>query len=131
MKLLVVEDEQLLAQVLKNKFEKSHYAVMTAGDGEAALSIAKQIQPDAIVLDLMLPKKDGFEVLQSLREDEALKPIPVVVISNRDEDDSKQRAFSLGAAGYLVKSECSIHEIVEKVKSMLSSKALVHHEFQH
>lgn len=119
MKILVIEDEEVLAKVLQEKFEKSGYDVKVAADGEVALSLAASFKPDAIVLDLLLPKKDGFEVLEILKADEALKMIPVVVVSNLGEDSDIKRALLLGAADYYVKSEHPINEIIEKIKNVL------------
>jgi DNA-binding response OmpR family regulator len=119
MKVLIVEDEEVLLKVLKEKLEKSGYDVATAVDGEAALIRAKDSNPDVIVLDLLLPKKNGFEVLEELKKDEALKVIPVVVVSNLGEDNDIKRALALGAADYYVKSEHPINEIIEKIKHVL------------
>lgn len=119
MKILVVEDEEVLAKVLQEKLEKSGYKVTVASDGEDALAKAKDVSPDAIVLDLLLPKKNGFEVLEVLKSDQALKMIPVVVVSNLGEDSDIKRALSLGAADYYVKSEHPINEIVEKIQNVL------------
>ncbi|MDD3531154.1 MAG: response regulator [Candidatus Pacebacteria bacterium] len=119
MKILVIEDEEVLSKVLQEKFEKSGYDVAVANDGDAALTLAKDTNPDAIVLDLLLPKRNGFEVLESLKSDQMLKMIPVVVVSNLGEDSDIKRALSLGAADYYVKSEHPINEIVEKIKNVL------------
>lgn len=119
MKILVVEDEEVLAKVFQEKLEKSGYEVKVAGDGEEAISLAISFKPDAIVLDLLLPKKTGFEVLETLKADGELKVIPVVVVSNLGEDSDIKKALSLGAADYYVKSEHPINEIVEKIKNVL------------
>lgn len=119
MKILVVEDEEVLSKVLQEKLQQSGYEVAIAADGEAALSMAKSFNPDAIVLDLLLPKKNGFEVLEVLKSDQALKMIPVVVVSNLGEDSDIKRSLSLGAADYYVKSEHPINEIVEKIQGVL------------
>lgn len=119
MKILIVEDEAVLAKVLQEKLEKSSHEVAIAFDGEVALSLARSFNPDAIVLDLLLPKKDGLEVLEMLKADDELKTIPVVVVSNLGEDSDIKRALSLGAADYYVKSEHPINEIVEKIKNVL------------
>jgi DNA-binding response OmpR family regulator len=118
MKILVVEDEEVLSKVLQEKLQQSGYEVAIAADGEAALSMAKSFNPDAIVLDLLLPKKNGFEVLEVLKSDQALKMIPVVVVSNLGEDSDIKRSLSLGAADYYVKSEHPINEIVEKIQGV-------------
>lgn len=119
MQVLIVEDEEVLAKVFKEKLEKSGYDIKIASDGETALTMAASLKPDVIVLDLLLPKKNGFEVLEALKKDQALKMIPVVVVSNLGEDNDIKRSLSLGAADYYVKSEHPINEIVEKIKNVL------------
>ncbi len=118
MKILVVEDEQVLAKVFEEKFQKAHYEVKIAADGQAAIDLAKSFSPDVIVLDLVLPKKNGFDVLSELKSEDALKIIPVVVVSNLGEDEDIKRALSLGAEDYFVKAQHPINEIVSKVKSV-------------
>ena len=119
MKILVVEDEQVLAKVFEEKFEKAHYDVKIAADGNAALDLAGSFRPDVVVLDLVLPKKNGFDVLSELKKDDSLKLIPVVVVSNLGEDEDIKHAISLGAEDYFVKAQHPINEIVEKVKNVL------------
>lgn len=81
--------------------------------------MAESSTPDVIVLDLLLPKKNGFEVLEALKKNETLKMIPVIVVSNLGEDSDIKRSLSLGAADYYVKSEHPINEIVEKIQNVL------------
>lgn len=119
MKILIVEDEEVLAKVLQEKFEKSGYEVAIAVDGDEALSMAKSFKPDAIALDLLLPKKNGFVVLEELKSDDLLNMIPVVVISNLGEDTDIKRALALGAVDYYVKSEHPINEIIEKIQNII------------
>ncbi|MFZ2167665.1 MAG: response regulator [Minisyncoccia bacterium] len=121
MKILVVEDEEALAKIFAEKLNEAGYLIEIAGDGEAALSLAKSFNPDGIVLDLRIPKKDGFEVLEALKMDEALRAIPVIVVSNLMLDTDIKRALQLGAADYFVKAEHPINAIVEKITTMLSS----------
>jgi len=116
MKILLVEDEPILADVLREKLQENKYTVDLATDGEAALEHARRFYPDIIILDLILPKKDGFEVLNELKSDIKLKNIPVVVLSNLGQDEEIKRALSLGAADYMVKTQHPINEIVEKIK---------------
>ncbi len=122
MKILVVEDEEDLASVFEEKLREQGFFIEIAGDGEAALAAAKSSKPDAIVLDLRLPKKDGFEVLDALKKDEELKAIPVIVVSNLMLDTDIKRAIQLGAADYYVKSEHPINAIVEKIINVLPKK---------
>ena len=119
MKILIVEDEEVLSKVLQEKLEKDGDEVALAADGEEAVTRAKSFSPDVIVLDLLLPKRSGFEVLQILKADQVLKAIPVIVVSNLGEDSDIKRALSLGAADYYVKSEHPINEIIEKIKNIL------------
>jgi DNA-binding response OmpR family regulator len=121
MKLLVIEDERALNKAFEDKFARAGYEVKVAFDGEEGLALVKSFAPDAIVLDLVMPKKDGFEVLRELQSDSALSMIPVVVVSNLGEDGDLKRALALGAKDYYVKSEHPINEIVEKVKDAIAS----------
>ncbi|KKU14487.1 MAG: Response regulator receiver protein [Parcubacteria group bacterium GW2011_GWB1_45_9] len=120
MKILIVEDEAVLSKVLKEKFERSGFECIVASDGEVAITMARDGKPDVIVLDLVLPKKNGFLVLEEIKEDAGMKLIPIVVVSNLGEDGDIKKALALGAADYFVKSQHPINEIVEKVKSVLT-----------
>lgn len=119
MKILIVEDEEILAKVLREKFEKEKFTVKLAMDGEVVLPAAKTFCPDLIILDLILPGKNGFEVLQELKSDSELKSIPVVVVSNLGQDEEIKNALNLGAVDYIVKTQHPINEVVEKVKRQL------------
>ena len=116
MKILIVEDEAALSRVLQEKFQAEGFDAFIAQNGEAALTEAQKVNPDIIVLDLLLPKKDGFEVLGELKADADLKMIPVIVLSNLGEDENIKKAIYLGAADYFVKTQHPINEIIEKVK---------------
>lgn len=120
MKILIVEDEDALARVLREKLEKEDYEVEVVDNGADAFSVAEKTRPDIVILDLILPKKDGFEVLAELKADAELKTVPVVVLSNLGEDEHIKRAFSLGASDYFVKTQHPLLEIVEKVKAQLT-----------
>ena len=119
MKILIVEDEEILAKVLKEKFEDFQLEVAVAKDGENALAMAADLNPDAILLDIILPHKDGFEVLKELKENPKLKQVPVIVLSSLGQDEEIKRALRLGAADYFVKTQHPINEVVEKVRSYL------------
>ena len=116
MKVLIVEDEDVLALVLEEKFQNEGYEVMIAKDGEAAQPMAGKFRPDIILLDLILPKKGGLEVLEDLKNDAELKLIPVIVLSNLDGDEVIKKALALGAEDYFVKTQHPIGEILEKVQ---------------
>ena len=122
MKIVIVEDEEILIKVLKEKFEKEGFKVSLAADGVEALSVIKKAKPDLVLLDLVLPKKDGFEVLEEMKASGDLKMIPVIVLSNLGQDEEIKRALNLGAKDYLVKTQHPINEVVEKVRDYLMSK---------
>jgi len=94
------------------------FSIVSALDGEAGLRLAQDKRPDVILLDLILPKANGFEVLKSLKEHEGTKNIPVVVLTNLEGMEDIQKALDLGAVAYLVKSNYTLQEVVEKVKQV-------------
>ena len=119
MKILVVEDEQVLAKVFEEKFQKAKYDVKLAADGISAVDYAKSFKPDLVILDLVLPKKNGFDVLGDIKGMDETKSIPVIVVSNLGEDEDIKKALALGAVDYFVKAQHPINEIVDKVKNVL------------
>ncbi|MEI6378214.1 MAG: response regulator [Candidatus Falkowbacteria bacterium] len=119
MKILIIEDEEILRKVLEEKFVKEHFDVKTAADGEAGLALAKSFNPDMILLDIILPKKDGMKVLAELKANADFRSTAVIMISNLGEDEKIKEALALGAVDYLIKSQHPINEVVEKVKSYL------------
>ena len=121
MKILIVEDEKPLAEVLKDEFKAHGYSVEIAVDGEDALAKLKSSVPDLILLDLLLPKIDGFEVLETIKASRRLKDVPVVILSNLGQDDEIKRGLKLGAKDYFVKTQHPLKEIVEKVERFLIS----------
>lgn len=116
-KLVIVEDEEILQGVLKEKFEQAGFEVFVASDGGAAIPLIQEVNPKIVVLDLLLPKKDGFEILKELKTNSSLKNIPVVVLSNLGQDEEIKRALTLGALDYFVKTQHPIKEVIEKVKA--------------
>ena len=120
MKILIVEDEDVLSLVLEEKFKSEGYNVEIAKDGEQAQPMVEKFKPDVILLDIILPKKGGLEVLESLKNDSDLKLIPVIVLSNLEGDESIKRALSLGAVDYFVKTQHPIAEIVERVEVLFA-----------
>ena len=118
-KIVIVEDEEALARVLKEKFENEGFEIDLAMDGKVALPIIQKMRPDLVLLDLMLPKRDGIDVLKDIKADRDLENLPVIVLSNLDGDEDIKQAISLGAKDYFVKSQHPIKEVVEKVKDFL------------
>lgn len=122
MKIVIVEDEQALSGALSDKFKNAGLEVAVANDGGEAIDVIRTNKPDIIALDLLLPKKDGFEILEELKNDTELSNIPVIVLSNLDQDEDIKKALRLGAIDYWVKSQHPINEIVEKVNMRLLGK---------
>ncbi len=118
--LLLVEDDPLLVTMYQTKFSAEGFQVFTATDGEAGLALAKNQQPDIIVLDIMMPKLDGIEVLRAIRQDPVLKNIPVLMLSNLSELAKQKEAMELGAREFLVKANLTPTEVVTKIKQHLN-----------
>lgn len=116
LKILIVEDDQFLQKILMTKFLKEGFDARGAVDGEEALKAVADDLPMIILLDLIMPKMNGFEVLAELRRDPATKNVPVVVMSNLAQEEDIVRARSLGADDFMVKANFSIHEVVQRVK---------------
>ncbi len=118
-KILFIEDESALQKTFRDILEREGYEMISALDGESGLRLAKTQKPDLILLDLILPKKDGFDVLKELKENEATKEIPVIVLTNLEEIESIEKAIELGATTYLVKAQYTLEEVIQKVKKAL------------
>ena len=118
-KILVVEDEEALSEVLKERFENEGFEVAVARDGEKALQIAQEKQPDLILLDIIMPKLDGLSMLKQLREFEWGKNVRVIVLTNVNDSKQVHEALSLGARDFLVKSDWLISDLVSSVRTQL------------
>ncbi len=118
-KILFVEDEPALQQSMSEALRRAGFEVVSALDGEAGERLAKSEHPDLVLLDLILPKKNGFEVLQSIKADAETKNIPVIVLTNLEGAADIDRVISAGATTYLVKANYGLHELIEKVKDTL------------
>lgn len=117
--ILLVEDDVLLLNLLTAKLKKANFEVVEALDGVEALEKLRTLRPNLILLDLLLPRKNGFEVLQEINEDPQLQKIPVVIISNLGQETHIARGKALGAREYFIKARLSIDELLEKLKEML------------
>lgn len=115
----MVEDDKFLRELIVQKLEKEGFAVVQAVDGEEGVKKVKEEKPDLVLLDLILPGIDGFEVLTRVKEDPALVAIPVIILSNLGQKDDVERGLKLGVSGYLIKAHFTPSEIIEKVKSLL------------
>lgn len=117
--ILVVEDDRFLAKALQTALEKKNYSVDLAYDGVQALTQARQHKPDIILLDILLPLKDGYEVLKDLQSDKDLAHIPVVVNSNLGQQEEVSKALALGAQDYIIKSETSLTDVEATLQKVL------------
>jgi len=115
---LLVEDDVFLASIYKTKFEMEGYKVSVADNGEVGLADAKKKKPDIILLDILLPKMDGFTVLEKLKADESTKKIPVILLTNLGQKDDVEKGLKLGAVDYLIKAHFKPSETVEKVRKV-------------
>jgi len=120
-KILIIEDEKLLSEMYTDKFQEAGFLVISAPEAENGLEVAKKEKPDLIILDILLPKGDGISFLQKMREESGLSMTPVVVFSNFDDPTTKKAAFRLGVKDYLIKTNYTPREIIEKIKGILSS----------
>lgn len=116
---LIIEDERFLCNLLVKKFENGGFQVIGALDGETGLKEVRERIPDVILLDLLLPGIDGFEVLRRLKKDEELRRIPVIIISNLSDKRDIEKAHKGGAAAYLVKADFSPQDILDKVRQFI------------
>ena len=121
-KILLIEDDSFLAGIYLAKFELEGFEVFLAKDGEQGLKFANNKNPDIILLDIVLPKKSGLEVLNVLKKESATKNIPVIMMTNLNESESVEECLNIGAVDYIIKSNFLPNEIVEKVKQILIKK---------
>ena len=118
-KILFVDDEPSLQKTFADLFKSEGYEMISALDGETGLRLAKAENLDLILLDLILPKIHGFEVLKELKTDPETKDIPIIVLTNLEGMGDVEKALELGATTYLVKTQYTLEEVVEKIKKIL------------
>jgi len=119
-KVLVVEDDKFLRELINRKLQSEGFETVLAIDGETGLDLAEKERPDVVLLDLILPGIDGFEVLAKIKENEKIKEIPVIILSNLGQKDDIDKGMGLGAADYLVKAHFTPSEIIEKTNQILA-----------
>jgi len=121
-KILLVEDDPFLSNLLRVRLQKENIEVVLAKDGEEAVKKLTEVRPAIILLDLILPKKSGFEVLEHISTDPQLRDLPVIIISNLGQTSDIQRGKELGAIEYFVKAKISIDDLILKIKEFLKKK---------
>ncbi len=119
-KILLIEDELTLAEFLSDKLKKEGFDVEIAEDGEIGLKKMRDLKPDLVLLDIIMPKVGGFEVIEEAKADEELKDIPIVIISNSGQPIELDRAKELGVVDWLIKTNFDPQEVVEKVIKNIS-----------
>jgi DNA-binding response OmpR family regulator len=119
-KILIVEDEEEMLEALKDKFEIEKFKTFTAGDGEGGLKKSLDIHPDLILLDIIMPKMNGIEMLRKLRADAWGKKVPVVILTNLSDAIQLSEAEKIGISAYLVKADWGLKDIIAVVKEILN-----------
>ncbi len=120
MRIVVADDDRMFRKVAETTLRRQGYDVATASDGEEALQLIRSERPDMIVLDLIMPKLQGFDVLTILKQDALTSAIPVIVLSSLTQEQDKQEALDLGAVAYFNKTTFSMSELVKQVESTLA-----------
>ena len=119
--ILFIEDESALQKTFGDLLEDKGYRLISALDGEIGLALAKKEKPDLILLDIVLPKINGLEVLGKLKDDPETKAIPIIILTNLEGINNVGKALELGATTYLVKAQYSLDEILEKIEKALEN----------
>ena len=120
-RILVAEDDRFLRKAAEMALKRQGYTVFTAADGEEALRAAQSVLPDLILLDLIMPKLNGFDVLQALKKEAPTAKIPVIVLSNLGQDRDVQQAMDAGATAYFIKTDLSLQALVQRVEEALTA----------
>lgn len=114
-KILIIEDEEIILSLLEKKLSREGYEVSSAGDGQEGLKMMRELSPDLILLDIIMPRMGGFEVMEEMQKDEKLKKIPIIVVSNSGQPVEVGRAQALGAKDWLIKTVFDPQEVLDKV----------------
>jgi DNA-binding response OmpR family regulator len=117
--ILIAEDEVAYGKILKNTLEKEGYDVAVAVNGDEVLKLARARKPVLVILDLIMPMKNGFEVLAEMKKDEKLKGINVIALSNLGQEEDVEKAKKLGADDYIIKSDETFYNVIQKIKKQL------------
>ncbi len=124
-KIVIIEDDEILSKVITEELGDAGFEAIQAFDGQQGLESVKSKKPDLVLLDIMMPKMNGFEVLEEIESDSQIKDIPVIILTVLGSDDDIKKGLQLGAKDYIVKSQHAVAEIVEKVKQFLEKGNVV------
>lgn len=120
-KILIIEDEEVLLSLLQERLIQEGYQVDIAKDGQEGLEKIRKIKPDLILLDIIMPRMGGFEVMEEISKDKELKTIPVIIVSNSGQPVELERAKKLGVRDWLIKTDFDPQEVIDKVKKQLDN----------
>ena len=120
-RILLVEDDRFLRKAAETTLKQQGYTVITAADGEEALRVARSAPPDLILLDVIMPKLNGFQVLDALKKDPTTAHVPVIILSNLGQDRDVQQAMEAGATAYFIKADLSLQALVQRVGETLAA----------
>ncbi|MCL4386888.1 MAG: response regulator [Patescibacteria group bacterium] len=123
-KILIIEDDRFISKMYQLKLSLDGYSVQVAENGKLGLELSKSFLPDIILLDILMPEMDGFEVLKNLKATANTKDIPVLIMSNLGQEDHIQKGKEMGAVGYIVKTQYTPAKIVEIIKEVLAKKTV-------
>jgi len=118
-KIVIIEDDTFLGEMYVTKFELEGFEMHLAPNGEDGLKLVNKVRPDLILLDIIMPKKNGFEVLEELKKDPKLRDIPVILLTNLGQKEDIDKGLELGAADYLIKAHFVPSEVIQKVKDLI------------
>jgi len=121
-KILIIEDDSFLSEMYSAKLIQDGFQTEIAVDGKEGMSKIKSLEPDLILLDIVLPKMDGFEILENIKKDEKIKNIPVILLTNLGQKNEIEKGLSLGAEEYIIKAHFTPTAVVAKVKEILKLK---------
>lgn len=124
-RVLLVEDDKFISRAYKDGLEREGFEIDTAFDGIEAMEKLRVSPPDLVLLDLILPEKDGFAVLEDVQMDAALKRIPIIILSNLGQESDIEKGQALGALDYLIKADVSMKDVIEKVKFYVAKARVV------
>lgn len=116
---LIIEDDSYISDMYRIKLESENFEVAIAGDGTIGIKMLEKQKPDIILLDVVMPKMDGFDVLKTIKGNPELKEVPVVLLTNLSQKENVERGFELGADSYIIKAHFTPSEVVEKIKGIL------------
>ena len=122
-KILLIEDDPFLSEIYVTKFEEAGFMILVAEDGAFGLQKIKEMHPDLILLDIVMPNMDGFEVLRLIKQDSEIRNIPVIVLSNLGEKENVEKGLGLGAAAYIIKAHYTPTEVVAKAQGILEGRS--------